>query len=175
MSTQSTALPGHFHESRATVVLVDIRRMIGIIEELGSEHRYVLFLEDFYSLCHDAIEVSGGAVIKYIGDSCLATFGEDDIVHAVDAVKAIRDGFPALCEKYGVHTTGVRANIVIDEVISGEFGPTRQRDIMGKAVGAVMVMEGSGISLSESAYRKLPSANRSGWRKQGGKVVYVMK
>ena len=176
MSSQSVVeLPSRLTETRSTVVLIDIQRTTTIITELNDERRFVLFIDGFYSLCADAVMEKGGEVIKYMGDSCLALFPELGVEDCIDAVTEIRRQFPALCEQHGVRPTGIRANIVTDDVIIGAFGRDGRRDVMGKAVGAAMVGEGPGINITEAVYRKLPSSKRSEWRKHGGKVTYVMK
>lgn len=175
MSTQSATLPSHLAPVRATFLLTDVQRMVGIIDELGNESAIVTFLDDFYVLCSKQVAAHGGEVIKYQGDSCFAMFPEDGVETAVSALVAIRESFTDFCRKHGVTPTGVRGAVHVGDAIVGTFGPESQRDAMGKAPSELFAMDGPGISLSEQAYRKLPSAKRGPWKKHGGKVVYLMK
>jgi class 3 adenylate cyclase len=178
MSNQTNAYPKHalpagLNQRDATVVIVDIVRMTSVVEKLPDEATVIAFLDGFYHLCSQHIEAGGGEVIKYMGDSCMALYEVADCLNAVADVQQIRREFTAYCLEFGLQNGDVRSAIHIGEVISGGFGPQGIKDVLGKAPGVVLSMSGSGISISEQVYRKLPSADRSPWRKRGGHVTYV--
>jgi len=176
MSTNSSAaLPAHITSRRATLVLVDIQRTLSIAKEMADENRFVLFLDEFYSQCSTAVNQRHGEVVKYIGDACLALFDEQDCEHGIEVILALREAFPGLCARHNITPTGLRGNVHIGEVITGEFGPEGFRDVLGKAVNTLFTMQGDGITVSEQVYRKLPSDKRSHWRKHAAMVTYRLK
>lgn len=173
-STQA-ALPPRVTETRATLMLTDILRVLSLVREIGSETGFVGFIEDYYAYCSRHVSDHGGEVIKYSGDACLAQFDEAAIEQAIACLVAIRDGFAEFCSAHGVTATDIKGVIHVGSVMTGHFGPEGYRDVMGKTVSTLFSMEAPGITISEQAYRKLPSDLRSPWRKHGGQVVYVMK
>jgi len=176
MSDQALALPARLSKTTLITVSIDICRMTSIIREIDDEIKTVLFIDGFYSLCTQYIEPLGGEIVKYMGDSCLATFPADKSVEAIESVSQLRSAFQNYCESMSVQATDIQAGLHVDEAFVGEFGPLRQRDISAKSSGiAIQLMSGSGITISEQLYRKLPSANRNSWRKTGGRVTYDMQ
>jgi adenylate cyclase len=175
MSSQTAALPPRLSKTKVTLMLTDVTRMLSIASELDGEEAIAVFLDGYYELCSSAVVSAGGEVIKYAGDACLASFGEDEVEAAVACLVDIRDRFSTFCKSQGVTPTGVKGAIHVGEVIAGEFGPEGQRDIIGKTANTLFSMEAPGLTLSEQAYRKLPSDKRGPWQKRGGHVVYVMK
>lgn len=176
MSISSLAeLPPQITETGATLMLTDIERMVSIVKEIGSETGYVRFIDDYYSYCSAHVIEHGGEVVKYSGDACLAMFSNTDIEAAINCLVAIRDGFADFCHQRGLKPTDIKGVVHVGDVVTGRFGPEGYRDVMGKTVSTLFSMEAPGITLSEQAYRKLPSAKRGPWNKHGGHVVYVMK
>ena len=179
MSSQTNASPKHamppgLSQKDATVVLIDIAWMTSIIEMLPDEPTVIAFLDGFYRLCSQHIEKGGGEVIKYMGDSCFALYDAKESGAAIRDVQAIRDAFPGYGREFGLPNSDVRAAIHIGEVVTGTFGPQGIKDVLGKAPGVVMSMNRHGISITEQVYRKLPSSERTPWRKKGGNVTYIL-
>jgi class 3 adenylate cyclase len=174
-ATSSAALPPRLSRKKLTVVELDVSRSTWLIGEIGDDNRAVMFFDGFYTLCTQHIEAHGGEVIKYLGDACLAIFDEDACVQAIDAVIAIRDAFPGYCRTSDVPPAEIHGAVHIGELVVGEFGPQGFKDVMGRTPSTLFKMAGSGIAISEQAYRKLPSDRRAAWRKRGGQVTYVLK
>jgi len=107
-----------------------------------------------------------------MGDSCLAVFPEDKATEAIESVSKLRLEFVDYCRTRQVKPTDLRAGVHVGEVTMGEFGPRRQRDVMGRSSSIAIAMPGTGVTISEQVYRKLPSASRSPWKKQGAQVTY---
>ena len=169
-------LPANLTKRNTIILHTDVVRMLKVIEELDSPENFAQFLDDYYNLCSNQITASGGEVIKYMGDACIAIFDDTAVLSALEAVTSIRDGMPELCRKWKVSVTDVKAALHIGEVIVGSFGPEGLRDILGHAVNIVFRIEGEGrVVMSETLYRKLPSDKRGPWKKRGGRVVYVME
>ncbi len=69
-------------------------------------------------------------------------------------------------------------NVPMGSAVNAEFGegPSRRRDVVGRAVNQVFLLgRGRGIRLSEPVYRKLPSGERSPWIKNKPPAVYVLE
>jgi class 3 adenylate cyclase len=179
MSSQTNASPKHplppgLSQRDATLVMVDIVRMTSVLEVLPDEPTVIAFLDGFYRLCSHHIETGGGEVIKYMGDSCLALYDAKDCVAAIRDVQAIRHEFPDYSREFGLPNGDVRSAIHIGEVVTGKFGPQGIKDVLGKAPGVVLSMDGSGIRITEKVYRKLPSSERGPWRKKSSNVTYIL-
>ena len=165
-------LPERLKLTTLIAVHIDICRATSIFREINDGIKTVLFLDGFYSLCHEHLEPSGGDVIKYMGDSCLVVFPEHEVTSAIEAVSRLRAAFPDYCLSRAVKPTDLRAGIHVDECIIGEFGKNDQRDVLGRGASLAIQMAEPGITLSEQVYRKLPSGDRGPFKKQGGKVRY---
>lgn len=168
-------MSGEFSNRNATLILTDVMQMVSIMREVSDELKLITLINDYYAYASKYIADHGGEVIKYSGDACLGIFGEDQVTSAIDALKAMRADWPEFCEAHEVTPTGIKGSVHIGEVFVGKFGPQRLPDVMGKAVNVLFSMEGPGITLSEQAYRKLPSDKRGPFSKHGGHVTYVMK
>ncbi len=176
MSDNSFDLPARLSKTNLIAVSIDICRMLSIINAINDEKKIAVFLDGFYTLCNEHIEPADGEVVKYMGDSCLAVFPADKSVDAIDAVSNLRSAFPTYCESMEVKPTDLQAGVHLGESIIGEFGPLRQRDVLGQSSSiAIQLMSGTGITISEQVYRKLPSTKRSAWKKRGGHVSYFMQ
>jgi adenylate cyclase len=175
MSIQTQTLPDRLQKRKAALAELDIQNCLQIAKELDDSTRFVLFLDAFYDICSAKTREHGGEVVKYMGDACLSIFDEEDCVAAIDCILAVRDAFPALCDRFDVRHTGVRGSVHTGEIIYGEFGPEGQKDVLGKTSNELFTIDRRGITISEQVYRKLPSDRRSAWKKTTGQVVYIMK
>lgn len=173
MST--TSLPDRLKVTKAALLEMDILNTVQIAQSCESNAAFALFLDASYELYSEQVNAHDGEVIKYLGDSCLAMFDEADCVKAIDCVTATRDAFPAICDRFGIKSTGIRATVHTGEVIYGKFGPEGQTDILGRSANELFTTRGRGITITEPVYRKLPSDRRGEWKKHGGQVVYTLK
>lgn len=173
-SGSAAQLPERLTAQMATLVAVDITSCTRLLAQLEDGTERVLFLDDFYTLATTHVEAQGGEVLKHMGDSVLALFDEDQCLAAITALTTMRDAFPVICAKRGLTPTDLRSSVHVGEVVVGDFGPNGLRDALGKAAGVVFNMEGPGITVSEQVYRKLPSSERSPWKKRSGKVSYYL-
>lgn len=134
------------------------------------------FLDEFYAACAAAVARHGGTVVKFIGDSCLATFPADAAAAAIDCARAIEVDARALGARHGRHISA-SANIHVATVATGEIGPEgcRQRDVIGAGVNHCFLMGGgAGLRISEPAYRQLPADLRNVWRKHRPPATYTL-
>ncbi len=170
----SVAPTSGLSERRLVMVMVDAAGFTKAIAPLSSIQLAQL-VDDFYRLIADAIETSGGRVVKFIGDGCLAVFDESQATAAVRCVRGLSDPVRALGSAYGINLD-IGANVHLSVVVAGEYGdgPSRRYDIMGAGVFHVFRMgAGVGIRISEPVYRQLPNDERGPWRKQQPPATYT--
>lgn len=175
MSSQPITLPDHLTERKAALAELDIQNSLQIARDIDDSVKFAVFLDRFYTLCSETIGTYNGEVIKYLGDSCLCMFDEDACIDAIDTLLDVRGAFPSLCEEFGIRHTGVRGSVHTGTIVYGEFGPEKQKDVLGKMSNELFTIDRRGVTITEQVYRKLPNDRRSEWKKTGGQVVYVLK
>jgi class 3 adenylate cyclase len=134
------------------------------------------FLDRFYRLAESVLQTHGGRIIKFIGDSVLAVFPVTHAPQAIAAAAALERESGSLLAELG-KTASFGANLHMGPAVEAELGdgPSRRRDIVGKAVNQTFMLgKGPGIRISEPVYRKLPSAERTPWEKKKPSAVYVL-
>lgn len=134
------------------------------------------FLDRFYRMAEDVIQEQGGKVIKFIGDAVLSVFPPDAASEAVVAAATMRQAAATLADDIGLDLR-LGANIHYGEAVATEFGTgsSRHYDVIGRTVNQTFLLgRGGGIRLSERMYRKLPSGERSPWKKRKPPAVYVL-
>jgi class 3 adenylate cyclase len=162
--------------------LTEVERLIVNIDLAGFAKTFqtrtdidvAAWLQEFYVACDRALTAHGGAVIKFMGDACLAVFERERAADAVTAIRALRAQVDALA-RTGNMPVALGANLHIGAVIEGEFGgPSRHgRDVIGRGVNQTFLLgRGAGIRISEPVYRALPSGARSPWRKHKPPAIY---
>lgn len=157
---------------KRVILLVDLA---GAAKAMQSEDvKMVRFIQDHYAVCDKVVSEKGGAIIKFMGDGCLAVFSAENARNAVDAALELRSAITALAGRYSLAVT-MGANLHLAPVVDAEFGvgSSRRRDIMGRGVNqAFLLGRGPGIRISEPVYRALPSGVRSPWIKHKPPAVY---
>ncbi|RPI10199.1 MAG: adenylate/guanylate cyclase domain-containing protein [Actinobacteria bacterium] len=172
----SPSAPAELIERRLMLVMVDLAGFSRAVAPLSSM-QLALLVDDFYRLMAVRIEGSGGRVVKFVGDGCLAVFDENDADAAVRAVRELSDPVRALGAEHGV-ALDVGANIHLSVVVEGQFGAgdSRGYDVLGAGVIHVFRMgAGPGIRVSEPVYRKLPNDERGPWKKQQPPATYHLQ
>jgi adenylate cyclase len=163
-------------ERRLVMVMADVAGFTKAIAPLSSMQLAQL-VDDLYQLMAEAIESSGGRVVKFVGDGCLAVYDESQAVAAVRCVRGLSAAVQALGSTHGV-ALDIGANVHLSVVVEGDFGdgPSRRYDIMGAGVFHVFRMgAGVGVRISEPVYRQLPNDQRSPWRKQQPPATYSLQ
>lgn len=141
-----------------------------------SDAEMASFLERYYRMAGELIQEHGGRVIKFIGDAVLSTFPPDATAGAVAAAVAMEHAAARLADDVGLDFR-LGANIHFGDAVATELGTgaSRRLDVIGRTVNQTFLLgRGRGIRMSERAYRKLPSSDRSPWEKRKPPVVYVL-
>jgi adenylate cyclase len=158
------------------MVMADVAGFTKAITPLSSMQLAQL-VDDLYRLMAEAIESSGGRVVKFVGDGCLAVFDESRAPDAVRCVRALGDSVRAVGSRHGV-ALDIGANVHLSVVVEGEYGdgPSRRYDLIGAGVFHVFRMgAGVGVRISEPVYRQLPNEERGPWTKQQPPATYTLK
>ena len=133
------------------------------------------FLDDWCRQCAVAVRNHGGRVVKYMGDGCLAVYGGDDSVNAIDTAMELQRAVDDLRARHRLKVE-VGANVHLATVAEGDLGPDddRRYDVIGSGVNHVFLMGGGpGIRISEPVFRQLPNDRRAAWRKNRPPATYT--
>jgi len=167
---------GRFEERRLVIVLVDLA---GFTRAVG--HLPVLAIAEIvdwlYTLCGDRVPLYGGRIVHFMGDGFLAVFESESAADAVACVVSLRDDVQTMAVASGL-AVEMGANVHLATVATGVFGamsvPTD--DVIGMGVIHTNRMGGgAGIRISEPVYRKLPSDQRTPWRKHQPPATYTLE
>jgi adenylate cyclase len=160
-----------YRERSLVMVLVDLARFTSAIAELSLRETAEL-LDEFYRAAEDVVVRAGGRVVKFVGDGCLAAFEPDHVLSALEAVDAISERVATIGAKRGL-AMEVGANVHMAHVAEVSLGSGAVEELVGIGVVHTFRMGGGpGVRISEPVYRKLPSTNRTPWRKHQPPAVY---
>jgi adenylate cyclase len=119
-------------------------------------------IDDYYDRVSNAVQKSGGRVVKFIGDGALIVFSERsadagvsmllDLIPRVDAFMRER--------KWNCR---LRARAHFGDVVAGEFGSTgvARFDVMGREVNSTALMLTDGVAVSPAALAQLTAKTRT--------------
>ena len=131
-------------------------------------------LDAFYECVAAPVDKAGGRVVKFIGDAALIVFSEDTVDRGVEALLQMKDAVDDLMERrrWDCRLT-VKAHF--GTTVAGPFGAAgaKRFDVIGKAVNTAATLEGSGVTLSVAAFRKLGPELRRRFRKHTPPVTYI--
>ena len=165
---------GRFVEQPLVLVMIDLAGFTRAVADLPAVEIAEL-LERYYELCGERVAAHGGRVVKFEGDSCLATFEPDLAREAVACAVSLREDVLEL-GRVSQLDLDMGANLHLARVVAGTFGfgTARGDDVMGMGVIHTFRMaSGPGVRISEPVYRKLPSDQRSPWHKHQPPATYT--
>jgi len=122
-------------------------------------NQLVAMLSSLYELTGDLVESAGGIVIKFIGDSSLIVFPEENIKTGVEALQKLKRMGEEYCAKYGYKTRmSIKAHV--GSVICTKIGTKTDKrfDIFGEAVNQTALLPKDGIVLSETLQNRIKSS-----------------
>ena len=131
-------------------------------------------LDAFYECVAARVEKAGGRVVKFIGDAALVVFAEDAVDRGVEALLEVKDAVDDLMERRRWDCRlAVKAHF--GTTVAGPFGAAgaKRFDVIGKAVNTAATLEGSGVTLSVAAFRKLSPELRRRFRKHTPPITYI--
>jgi len=131
-------------------------------------------LDAFYEHIAAAVRAGGGTVVKFIGDAALIVFPEDATDRGVETLLGLKDSVDELMIQRG---WDCRLTIMahFGTVIAGGFGgkDDKRYDVVGKVVNVTAGLDGSGVTLSAEAFRKLSPDVRTRFKKHTPPISYI--
>jgi adenylate cyclase len=161
-------------ECRRVIMVADLAGFSRAVGPLSTVELAEL-VHRFYAAASALVESRGGQVVKFVGDGCLAVFGEDAAPIAVACAVDFADIAHELRDEFGIELA-VGANVHLATIVEGRFGagPSAAFDVMGAGVmHAFRMGAGSGVRISEPVYRKLPNDQRRVWHRHQPPATYV--
>jgi len=131
-------------------------------------------LDAFYECVAARVDKSGGRVVKFMGDAALLAFPEDAVDRGVETLLEVKDAVDELMEsrRWDCRLT-VKAHF--GPTVAGLFGAAgaKRFDVIGKTVNTAATLDGAGVTLSVSAFRKLSPDLRRRFRRHTPPITYI--
>lgn len=141
-----------------TILFCDLHDFSRLVADIDGSA--LAFIDSFYQSCGECIVSRGGRIIKYIGDSMLATFGEDGVEEAVQAARCMRSEYAALVAGLDSSVASdMEIGISLGETEEGEVGHPSLRtfDVFGECVNEAAIMcHYRGIAITAAVKERLP-------------------
>lgn len=164
-------MPDARTESPLLIAFVDLTRFF-VQSHRVTDLELADTLDEFYRRVAAVVEKAGGRVVKYIGDAALVVFTGDRADRGVQALLEVKTAVDRLMETRGWDCRlTVKAHF--GTAVAGAFGPAGAFDVLGKAVNTTAVLDGSGVTLSVSAFRKLGPEMRRRFKKHTPPITYI--
>ena len=131
-------------------------------------------LDAFYEHVAAAVGAAGGTVVKFIGDAALVVFPEAGVDRGVEALLDLKDSVDDLMTRRGWQCRlTVKAHF--GPVVAGPYGAAgaQRYDVLGRAVNVTAGLEGSGVTLSVEAFRRLGADLRPSFKKHTPPITYI--
>lgn len=169
-----TWLPRDGRAPRELVLsFLDLARFTLILRKQPDD-RSAEVIDRFYCLVHEAVDGSGGTVIKFLGDGALIVWPPDQADDALRGLIGLREATRAWAAREAWDTHLV-ARLHYGSVIAGMYGPPGHQhvDIIGSAVNVAARLEAQTLSVSAEAFRRLSAEGRQLLKKHTPPIVYI--
>jgi class 3 adenylate cyclase len=155
------------------IAFVDLTRFMAQSQRT-SDDDLAETLDLYYQQVAAATEQARGRVVKYFGDGALVVFPEDSVDRGVEALLELKGSVDRFMATRGWDCR-LTAKAHFGVVVAGAFGPpaSAQFDVIGKAVNTTATLDGSGVTLSVAAFRKLGPELRRRFKKHTPPVSYI--
>jgi class 3 adenylate cyclase len=160
-------------ESPLLIAFIDLTRFMAQSQRVG-DLELAETLDEFYRRVAAGVEAAGGRVVKYIGDAALLVFPESGVDRGIQGLLELKDQIDRFMGSRGWDCR-LTAKAHFGTVIAGPFGPegAERFDVAGKAVNITATLDGAGVTLSVSAFRKLGPDLRRRFKKHTPPVTYI--
>jgi class 3 adenylate cyclase len=114
------------------------------------------------------------AYYEHVGAAVLIVFEADQVDRGVEALLGLKESIDRLMTQRGWECRLV-AKAHFGTAIAGLFGVVgdKHHDVIGKAVNTTVALDGSGVTLSVAAFRKLGPVLRRRFKKHTPPVSYI--
>ena len=160
------------------VSFMDIQGFTRIAQSVQDLGKLFDLLNGWASIVISEVENVGGRVIKFVGDSALSVFPEDETSIGVRALLGAKRKSEDFLQSHGI-TNRLRVTGHVGETIMGIFGTGHcvGLDVFGDSVNVSATLERADqhgqLILSPQAFRKLDAASRKAFHKHTPPVVYI--
>ena len=163
----------HRTEVPLLIAFVDLTRFM-VQSQRVTDLELADTLDAFYECVAVPVEKSGGRVVKFLGDAALVVFPEDALDRGVEALLQMKDAVDDLMESRRWECR-LTVKVHFGTAVAGSYGAAgaKRFDVIGKAVNTAATLEGSGVTLSVTAFRKLGPELRRRFRKHTPPVTYI--
>jgi class 3 adenylate cyclase len=116
----------------------------------------------------------GGTVVKFLGDAALITFPEDAVDRGIEPLLALKESVDELMARRG-WACRLAIKVHFGTAVAGPYGAAgnKRYGLIGRAVNIAATLEGSGVTLSVDAFRKLGPSVRVRFRKHTPPITYI--
>lgn len=141
-------------------LLVAFTDVTGFAKEFQRRTNREMFdlMAQFYELIGNEVQVSGGKVVKFIGDAALLVYREEDAKDAIEALRQLKATADNWLTAQGL-SGEFRIRAHIGPVVCGALGTASEKrfDVLGAAVNDTALLNCDGFTLSRELQRRLQS------------------
>lgn len=158
------------------LALFDVRNYTRLSKKLSSQECFNI-LNQLSEFAGETLESEGGRLIKFMGDSGLLIFSEENVDRGVNTLFSFQKLVRTTFKSTGFNQIDI--NCHFGEVCVGLFGPesNKQLDIMGTNVNTLFTMQrhqGKGsFFITPQVFRKLNNDTRKIFHKFTPPIVYI--
>ncbi|CAN5279638.1 hypothetical protein BH18ACI2_BH18ACI2_24370 [soil metagenome] len=139
-------------------LLVAFTDVTGFAKEFQNRTNRELFdlMSQFYELIGNDVKISGGKVVKFIGDAALLVYPEEDAKRAVEALQQRKATADDWLKAHGL-SGEFRVRAHTGPVICGPLGTAGEKrfDVLGDTVNVTARLYPNGFTLSPELQRHL--------------------
>ena len=149
------------------IVFSDLSSFVKISEEHSDPVELFNLMNSYFEVVGSIIEPAGGRILKYMGDSVLIVFEEDQIDEAVKVSYRLKQEGDIWLQEQGLKSSQI-FKIHFGEVAFGNFGSKKTNfpDAIGRTVNETILLKSNGFAMSPQVFRKLSSETRKLFKKQ---------
>jgi adenylate cyclase len=163
------------HKIRALICFTDISGFTGISRSKDPEEAYRI-LREFAAISTEEVQDTTGCIVKYIGDSSLIVFPEEDADRGVRTLLELKDRLDEILENRG-YAQKVGFSLHCGELYVMRLPPFDSFDVVGDAVNIAATLDRGRnrgkLIVSPQVFRKLKPETRKRFHKFTPPVVYT--
>lgn len=154
------------------VTFTDWQNFVGFSKNRSSTEMFSV-LNEFYVLSDRHVSINGGLPIKYIGDSGLAVFSEQDANKGIMCMYDFKRKIDKWFRDNGFHCS-LSVSCHFGEVTIGPMGAEgfERIDVIGQTVNVCATLAKRGFAISPQAFRCLSTENRKIFKKHTPPITY---
>jgi class 3 adenylate cyclase len=160
---------------RALICFTDINGFTNISRSAGIGEA-LRILRETAEISSAEIQVTSGCIVKYIGDSSLIVFPEEDTDQGVQTLLKLKSRLDETLKRRGL-AQHVGFSLHCGELYVMRLPPFNTFDVMGDAVNTAATLDRGRnrgkLIISPQVFRKLKPETRKGFHKFTPPVIYI--